>query len=146
MGSNLSASTAREQTLDAFIELSQALRWEQVPQATRASVRRELLDYLGAAIAGRAAAGLPRWLKVLIDMGGRPDARVIGGPRVPTTTAARDAQDRINREFGRTRYADLAGVDRLNSEIESLNAAGIAAEPACSTASSCVSSNSSTWP
>lgn len=43
-------------------------------------------------------------------------------------TAARDAQDRINREFGRTRYADLAAVDRLNSEIESLNAAGIAAE------------------
>jgi hypothetical protein len=43
-------------------------------------------------------------------------------------TAARDAQDRINREFGRTRYADLATVDRLNSEIESLNAAGIAAE------------------
>ncbi|HSI08537.1 MAG: SUMF1/EgtB/PvdO family nonheme iron enzyme [Rariglobus sp.] len=43
-------------------------------------------------------------------------------------TAARDAQDRINREFGRTRYADLSGVDRLNSEIESLNAAGIAAE------------------
>ena len=57
-------------------------------QSTRASVRRELLDYLGAAIAGRAAAGLPAWLKVLIDMGGRPDARVIGGPRVPATTAA----------------------------------------------------------
>ncbi len=43
-------------------------------------------------------------------------------------TAARDAQDRINREFGRTRYADFASVDRLDSEIESLNAAGIAAE------------------
>jgi hypothetical protein len=43
-------------------------------------------------------------------------------------TAARDAQDRINREYGRTRYADLAGVDRLSAEIESLNAAGIAAE------------------
>jgi 2-methylcitrate dehydratase PrpD len=81
-------SPAPEQTLDAFIDLSQALRWEQVPQATRASVRRELLDYLGAAIAGRAAAGLPQWLKVLIDMGGRPDARVIGGPRVPAPTAA----------------------------------------------------------
>jgi len=77
-----------EQTLDAFIELSQALHWEQVPQATRGSVRRELLDHVGAAIAGRAAAGLPRWLKVLIDMGGRPDARVIGGPRVPAPTAA----------------------------------------------------------
>lgn len=88
MGSQGIAVHAPEQTLDAFIHLSQTLRWEQVPQATRASVRRELLDYLGAAIAGRAAAGLPRWLKVLIDMGGRPDARVIGGPRVPAPTAA----------------------------------------------------------
>lgn len=43
-------------------------------------------------------------------------------------TAARDAQTRINREFARTRYADLAGVDRLNAEIESLNAAGVASE------------------
>ena len=81
-------SDRAEHTLDAFIDLSQTLRWESVPESTRASVRRELLDYLGAAIAGRAAAGLPRWLKVLIDMGGRPDARVIGGPRVPATTAA----------------------------------------------------------
>lgn len=88
MGSHETSVGLAEQTLDAFIELSQALRWEQVPQATRASVRRELLDYLGAAIAGRAAAGLPPWLKVLIDMGGRPDARVIGGPRVPAPTAA----------------------------------------------------------
>ena len=88
MGSQEIAAHAPEQTLDAFIHLSQSLRWEQVPQATRASVRRELLDHIGAAIAGRAAAGLPRWLKVLIDMGGRPDARVIGGPRVPAPTAA----------------------------------------------------------
>ncbi len=79
---------APEQTLDAFIDLSQSLRWSQVSEATRASVRRELLDYLGAAIAGRAAAGFPPWLKVLVDMGGRPDARVIGGPRVPAPTAA----------------------------------------------------------
>lgn len=43
-------------------------------------------------------------------------------------TAARDAQARINREYGRTRYADLAGADRLNAEIESLNAAGIASD------------------
>ena len=79
---------ASEATLDAVIELSRTLRWEQVPHATRVSVRRELLDYLGAAIAGRAAAGLPQWLETLIDMGGRPDARVIGGPRVPAPTAA----------------------------------------------------------
>lgn len=43
-------------------------------------------------------------------------------------TVARDAQARINREYGRTRYADLAGEDRLSAEIESLNAAGIATE------------------
>jgi hypothetical protein len=41
--------------------------------------------------------------------------------------AARDAQDRINREFGRTRYANLNEFDRLEAEIASLNAAGIAA-------------------
>ena len=43
-------------------------------------------------------------------------------------TAARDAQERINREYGRTRYADIAGADRLSAEIESLNAAGVASE------------------
>ena len=43
-------------------------------------------------------------------------------------TAARDAQARINREYGRTRYADLAEADRLSAEIESLNAAGVAIE------------------
>lgn len=88
MGSHELSVDVSEQTLDAFIELSRRLRWERVPQATRASVRRELLDYLGAAIAGRAAAGMPTWLKVLIDCGGRPDARVLGGPRVPAHTAA----------------------------------------------------------
>ncbi|MGZ5719044.1 MAG: MmgE/PrpD family protein [Burkholderiales bacterium] len=77
-----------EHTLDAFIGLSQTLRWDHVAAATRANVKRELLDYLGAAVAGRAAAGLPKWLKVLTDFGGRPDARVLGGPRVPATTAA----------------------------------------------------------
>ena len=88
MGSNLDSTAHTERTLDAFIELSGALRWNAVAQSTRDMVKRELLDYLGAAIAGRAAAGLPAWLKVLIDLGGRPDARVIGGPRVPATTAA----------------------------------------------------------
>ena len=88
MGSSLKGMAATERTLDAFIEHSQQLRWNALPQSTRAMVKRELLDYSGAAIAGRAAAGLPAWLKVLIDFGGRPDARIIGGPCVPATTAA----------------------------------------------------------
>lgn len=41
--------------------------------------------------------------------------------------SARDAQERINREYGRTRYANLSEFDRLEAEIASLNAAGIAA-------------------
>jgi len=88
MGSNLSGVALAEHVLDAFIDLSQRLRWDTVAQSTQASVRRELLDYFGASIAGRAAAGMPPWLKVLIDFGGRPDSRVMGGPRVPAPTAA----------------------------------------------------------
>ena len=46
-----------EPMLEAFIEQAQHLRWDQVPAATRAMVKRELLDYIGAAIAGRASGG-----------------------------------------------------------------------------------------
>jgi 2-methylcitrate dehydratase PrpD len=77
-----------EPVLDAFVDWALRLRWDAVPEHTRAMVRSELLDYLGAAIAGRAVAGVPAWLKVLIDIGGRPDAEIIGGPRAPAHLAA----------------------------------------------------------
>lgn len=77
-----------ERVFEAFLTHAHQLHWSELPETTRSSVRRELLDYIGAAIAGRAAAGMPLWLKVLVDCGGRPDARVIGGPRVPAHTAA----------------------------------------------------------
>lgn len=83
-----SGVAAAEPTLVAFIDWSQRMRWNTLPGATRAMLKRELLDYLGAAIAGRAVTGMPPWLQVLIDMGGRPDAAVIGGPRAPAHTAA----------------------------------------------------------
>lgn len=41
--------------------------------------------------------------------------------------AARDALERINRDYSRTRYANLTEFDRIESEIASLNAAGVAA-------------------
>jgi 2-methylcitrate dehydratase PrpD len=82
------AAAAPERVFDAFIAHAQQARWDTLSAATRASVRRELLDYVGAAVAGRAAMGMPAWLKVLVDCGGRPDARVLGGPRVPAPTAA----------------------------------------------------------
>lgn len=80
--------TFGEPALDACLEWARRLAWDAVPKITQRMLKRELLDYLGAAIAGRAVAGMPRWLEVLTDMGGRPAASVIGGPRVPAPTAA----------------------------------------------------------
>lgn len=39
---------------------------------------------------------------------------------------ARDAQNRINREYPKTKYASVAAADRLEVEISSLNATGLA--------------------
>lgn len=50
------------------------------------------------------------------------------GDALSAYTVARDAQDRINREFAMTRFADTGGLDRLDAEIASLNASGIAKE------------------
>jgi 2-methylcitrate dehydratase PrpD len=77
-----------EPLFDAFLSLSGTLRWSDLAPATRHNLKRELLDYFGAAIAGRAAVGLPQWLRVLVDCGGTPDAYVLGGPRIPAHTAA----------------------------------------------------------
>lgn len=74
--------------LEPFIAWSQILEWTLVPETTRQLLKVELLDWLGGAIAGRAVVGMPAWLKVLTDMGGSPEACVIGGPSVPPQTAA----------------------------------------------------------
>lgn len=39
--------------------------------------------------------------------------------------AARDTQDRLNREFPRTRYSDLQAIGRLDAEIAALTASGL---------------------
>lgn len=113
-----------EPTLDEFVRLSAKLRWSALPDSTRAMVKRELLDYFGAALAGRAAAGMPPWLKVLIDFGGRPDARVLGGPRVPAHTAAL-----CNGYFGHVLEMD-------DTHDEAVLHAGAAAIPAAMAAAS----------
>lgn len=77
-----------ERIIDAYLAHALKSRWSTITDSTRLATRRELLDYVGAAVAGRAAAGMPAWLQVLVDFGGRPDARIIGGPRVPAHTAA----------------------------------------------------------
>jgi len=82
------SNSGTDPVLEPFIEWSQSIRWDAVPEATRTVIRRELLDYLGGAIAGRAVVGMPAWLKVLVDMKGLKEAMVVGGPAVPSPLAA----------------------------------------------------------
>ncbi len=100
---NLSSAGSRFKNYVRETSLTQA-----VAAVEAAPLRREMEASLAAA---RQAAAEQRWADALVAY-----------------TAARDAQARINREYGRTRYADLAEADRLTAEIESLNAAGVAAE------------------
>ena len=100
---NLSSASSRYKNYVRETSLAQL-----VAAVEAAPLHREVEAALAAA---RKAADEQRWSDALTAY-----------------TAARDAQARINREFGRTRYADLAGADRMSSEIESLNAAGIAAD------------------
>ena len=41
---------------------------------------------------------------------------------------ARGLQDRLNRAYGRTQYSDLAAIERIDTEIASLGAAGLHAQ------------------
>lgn len=100
---NLSSASSRYKNYVRETSLKQA-----VEAVEAAPLRREMESALAEA---RKAGAEERWSDALTAY-----------------TAARDAQARINREYARTRYADLAGADRLTAEIESLNAAGIAAD------------------
>lgn len=83
---------------------------------------------LAQAVSSVEAAPLKREVDAAVEAARKAVQEERWSDALTAYTAARDAQTRINREFGRTRYADLAGADRLSSEIESLNAAGLAAE------------------
>lgn len=72
----------------AFADWSQALSWDALNASTQRAVKFELLDYLGCMIAGRAMMGLPGWVAELAERGGRADAHIVGGARVPAPNAA----------------------------------------------------------
>ncbi|MBC8039222.1 MAG: Sulphatase-modifying factor protein, partial [Opitutaceae bacterium] len=116
---------------DAGEKLREALRLQREVNLSSASSRyrnyvRE--TSLTQAVAAVDAAPLKLEVDAALEAARKATEEKRWSDALTAYTTARDSQDRINREFGRTRYADLAGVDRLNSEIESLNAAGIAAE------------------
>jgi 2-methylcitrate dehydratase PrpD len=72
----------------ALGEWSRALAWNNLRAATQRAVRYELLDYLGCLIAGRAMMGFPGWIAELAERGGRGDANIVGGEKVPAPVAA----------------------------------------------------------
>lgn len=116
---------------EAGEKLREALRLQREVNLSSASSRYK--NYvretsLAQAVAAVDAAPIKREVDAALAEARKASAEERWADALTAYTAARDAQDRINREYGRTRYADLAGADLLNSEIESLNAAGIAAE------------------
>lgn len=72
----------------AFADWSGKLRWDDLTDATRKAVKYELLDYLGCLIAGRALMGVPGWIAELAERGGRADAAIVGGAKLPAPHAA----------------------------------------------------------
>jgi 2-methylcitrate dehydratase PrpD len=81
-------SDDREPVLDAFISLSERLEWNALPQPTRDFLKLELLDYMGGAVAGRVVAGMPKWLRNVVDSVGGGNADLIGGGRTAGQAAA----------------------------------------------------------
>jgi len=82
------ANRAGEPLIEAMLALAGRLRWSDLAPATRRMVKLELLDYAGGLLAGRAVLGMPPWLAVLVEQGGRGEAHVIGGEAVPAQVAA----------------------------------------------------------
>lgn len=74
--------------VDALRDWSRTLNWDALRASTQKAVKAELLDYLGCLIAGRALMGLPGWIAELAERGGRADAGIVGGAKVPAPIAA----------------------------------------------------------
>ena len=68
-------------------------------------------EFEAAVRQARAAAAEQRWADALAAFG-----------------HARDTQAQLNQQYGRTQYADQPGLEAIDAEIASLNAAGAAAE------------------
>ena len=116
---------------EAGEKLREALRLQQ--EINRSSAHSRFKNYvretsLTQAVAAVDAAPLRKEKEAALATARQAVSEQRWADALTAYTAARVAQERINREYGRTRYADLAEADRLSAEIESLNAAGIATE------------------
>lgn len=72
----------------AFSRWSCSLRFGTLAPAVQRAAIDEVLDFIGDGIAGRAAAGMPAWLDVILDDGGSRSATLFGGGSASAWTAA----------------------------------------------------------
>lgn len=108
----------------AFADWSRSLRWNLLGDKTRKAVKYELLDYFGCLLAGRALMGQPGWIAELADRGGRTDAAMVGGPKVPAPIAAK-----ANGYYGHViEYDDTHDEAVLHAGAAAIPAALAAAE------------------
>lgn len=116
---------------EAGVKLTEALQLQR--EINRSSASSRFKNYvretsLAQAVDAVAAAPLYQEMQAALARAREAAKEERWAETLSAYTAARDAQARINREYGRTRYADLVNADRLTAEIESLNAAGVATE------------------
>lgn len=86
---NAPAQTLARDPAYALAEGIAAIRYDRLPEATRASALRLVLDSLAVAIAGRGGEDVAALKALAAEWGGSPQAALIGSPlRVPAPVAA----------------------------------------------------------
>lgn len=92
-------ATTRLDTITQSLSVwENAFSWDDCTEAVRTLARYELLDIVGAMVAGRSLLGLPAWLAAMIDAsGGEVSGRckAIGQACLAPQTAARQLADSL---------------------------------------------------
>jgi 2-methylcitrate dehydratase PrpD len=118
------SSAVEDPVAAAFAAWSCELRWHALDASVQRAASDELLDFVGDLIAGRAAVGLPAWLDILLEEGGRKAVTVAGGHVAAPWTAAM-----ANGYFGHVlELDDTHDIAVLHAGASAIPAAVAAAE------------------
>lgn len=120
------AGRAREATVawGAALELQQAVNRSAAPTAVKDFVREARMERL---LQEQEATPLAEEVSIALRKAREAAAAENWADALAAYATARELQVRLNGEYGRTRFADLAVIDQIEREIQSLDAAGSAA-------------------
>ena len=88
MNASHDAASVDDPVVSRFAAWSARFDWNVLPGSTRRAALDEVMDFIGCALAGRAAVGMPAWLDVLVEEGIARSATIAGGHRAAAWTAA----------------------------------------------------------